>query len=1273
MVTRPSGLAAWSFVSLGKVLHRAGLERPAKVLFKGVDRFGAGKDAVGLYAVADAQFRLGHFQRALSGTERAIAARGGEAPDAWMLRQGGLLVRVGRPEEGAQVLLGLGSRRVAGRSVRIKAARALAAAGAWPDALAMLQAASLRSPDDLEAQRDVVNFAKKHAPLWQRADLYAAALERFPHRADWWSLLGVAQRELGQLDDALVSLARGAELGSRHVTAAGWLAGLAVDAELPQAQEYVERLAALKPKIGIGTRGIAAFYIDRGEWPRALVALERRMEDGEASAEDYYFAGMAADRCLQWDLAEQYLEHAVASQDAPAKWWWRLGLSRERQEKWLEAAEAYAGALRQTSQRATGLQYRLGTVLAAAGEDRAALDAFSVMYKDPFGPPDSRDARTYRVPATLPEAFAEGIRLGRSGRLEEALEALDGATRRDEKQRPYGYFLLGSLLRAMNHPQEALAAYSRSILFGRPTAVSPSSYAKAAWARRQSRYVEYLETLPIEDDVVLYESYFGSKVDCNPLAMFRELRSRRRGERFWHVWIVTEGTPVPEDVANDPRVILIDRESPAYVRYLATARYLVNNVTFPSFFVRREGQTYLNTWHGTPLKTLGKDIGTGLMEHDNVARNFLHTSVLLTPNEHTKFVLTERYEVQGLLTAGTGSVGTPRSDEMINASPEAVAALRASLGIEAGKTVVFYAPTWRGSSDSKDFDVEQLLGDLNVMRARDDVHVIFRAHHLAEALLESEELGVSVLPGELSTASALAITDVLVSDYSSIFFDFLPLHRPIILNVHDLEEYTAERGLYFDIDDMPGRIVRNREELAAAVHEAVEVGIAEPERFEASVRRFAPHEDGKASVRAVDLLLGLREPERLDQGKKIPLLFHQSMLPNGITSSFLNLVQHLDRERYRIVYLFDPKPLKVDRLRRERLDQLPDDVQRIARSGGHLLSLEDRWATSRFVAWRHWGSEEHERLHRRAFAREAHRLFGGARFAASVEFDGYAAFWSALLAADHARAGRTVMFFHNRIEAERTTKYPELDATLSTARWFDKLVSVSEPTGTINKEELAAPFALDPQAFTWADNLLDVARMDELGAQEPPREISDFLEGAEGRWLTIGRMSPEKGHLKLFEAFKRHLEAGHQRDRLVVLGMGPLRGELEAWIERNAMGGSILLAGQVPNPFAIMRACQYFVLASDHEGQPMVLLEALTQGLRVMATDIVGSRAVLSPDGRPLGLLVPNDLDSVVEGLAALPSHEGLHPFNVNAYQVAALEGTLTIIDPRGGEHDAVA
>ena len=361
---------------------------------------------------------------------------------------------------------------------------------------------------------------------------------------------------------------------------------------------------------------------------------------------------------------------------------------------------------------------------------------------------------------------------------------------------------------------------------------------------------------PIIPGTVLYESFAGNGALDNPEAIFRELLRAPERQQLRHVWVLDRhaGAPFRAEFRGDHRVRFVRYRSARYFAALARSQYLINNATFPPEFQKREGQTYLNTWHGTPLKTMGYDMPDGAAQSANTLRNFVSADVLLAQNPTMTRMYRESYKLDGIFRGRILETGYPRTDrQTISASERetAHAALR-SAGIALdGRTLIVYAPTWKGSSfTSPRDDAEAMVAVVDAMQQRlgDKFVVVLKAHQAVHRMVADHGAG-RLIPNDLPTNVVLGLTDVLVTDYSSIFFDFLSTGRPIVFFTPDEDDYAEERGTS-ELGQLPGRVTRTLDELAAAV-------LADPdpvivERAEQWRREFTPADDGNASGRVVD-------------------------------------------------------------------------------------------------------------------------------------------------------------------------------------------------------------------------------------------------------------------------------------------------------------------------------------------------------------------------------------------------------------------------------------
>jgi CDP-glycerol glycerophosphotransferase len=369
---------------------------------------------------------------------------------------------------------------------------------------------------------------------------------------------------------------------------------------------------------------------------------------------------------------------------------------------------------------------------------------------------------------------------------------------------------------------------------------------------------------PADDRRVVFESGVGKQYADSPRYVYEDLM--RRGADVRAVWAYSGKLHTA-----DARTTVVDRLSPAYFYHLARARYWVNNQNFPHYFQRRDDGVYLQTWHGTPLKRMLHDLdvvhGRDAGYLQRVTDASAQWTLLTSPSPFATDALRSAFRYQGEVL----EAGYPRNDVFFSPDRDAVAAaVRRRLGIAADKTVVLYAPTFRddqslgGSSFAftLPFDLDRLHERLG-----DDVVIVLRMHVLVRRAIEipphltEHVVDASSYPEiqELFLAS-----DVLVTDYSSVFFDFANLRRPMVFYAYDLESYRDTlRGFYLDYaDTVPGPVVTTEDELLDALDDLEALQKQYADRYDSFVERFSPHDDGAAAARVVDAVFGPLLPEQ---------------------------------------------------------------------------------------------------------------------------------------------------------------------------------------------------------------------------------------------------------------------------------------------------------------------------------------------------------------------------------------------------------------------------
>ena len=381
---------------------------------------------------------------------------------------------------------------------------------------------------------------------------------------------------------------------------------------------------------------------------------------------------------------------------------------------------------------------------------------------------------------------------------------------------------------------------------------------RGGWNQKRLRSVHYRldRRLRRVQDVVLFESCRGKQYSDNPRAISEELR--RRGDPRQQVWVVENDTvPVP------PGVRRVRRGSRDYYAALATARYVVTNDSMPPFYVKREATTYVQTWHGTPLKRTGFDLEPAKFRNrrflDEWALDTCRWDHLISPNPFTTETMRRAFRYDGDVV----ETGYPRNDLLQAADREERAAqVRRRLRIPEGARVILYAPTWRDDAyDRAGRYRQRIMFDADAMASAlgEDHVLLFRAHHLTAATTSVPSGGflrdVTRWP---DIAELYLVADVLVTDYSSAMFDFANTGRPMLFFTYDLDRYRDRvRGFTFDFEaSAPGPVLREGSELVAALKDVDAVHTGYRERYDAFAARFCPYDDGHASQRVVDRLFG---------------------------------------------------------------------------------------------------------------------------------------------------------------------------------------------------------------------------------------------------------------------------------------------------------------------------------------------------------------------------------------------------------------------------------
>lgn len=787
-------------------------------------------------------------------------------------------------------------------------------------------------------------------------------------------------------------------------------------------------------------------------------------------------------------------------------------------------------------------------------------------------------------------------------------------------------------------------------------------------------YPKYYKKCKVDKNVVLYESFYGKGMTCGPKAIFNELINDPQYENLTHVWVVDDMTSDGwaenfEEYRNHPkyqkdgkpRVTFVKIKSRAYYKSLATAGYLINNSTFPPCFTRKPEQVYINTWHGIPLKLMGYDMPNGNIEVANTERNFLQASYLLSPNAHHTNMYTKSYKLDGIFEGKIIETGQARTDTIIHADRDKVIEklMAAGVAIDKKKKIVMYAPTWKGENFNKAVaDADEYVAFYNkVMGSAENIQVLIKPHQAVyNKLRNNPELKGCLVAPHFDTNKVLSAVDVLISDYSSIYFDFLVTDRPIMFYIPDLEEYSRTRGVYEEVSKLPGPATDNIDELCSWLNDVGNAVNPYKQTYAELKSSMCQYDDGQVSKRIVDAIWGgdfsnVHVINTKTEKKKIFISLGRA-LQNGITHSFLSLLNNLDYDRFDVTaYLYEA--VAPDQV--VRMNQINPNVRVLVRTS---YTFATRWELLKLVIGMAFNVKGVFRkvLPEQYFERQARRMAGDVRFDSVVEFCGYSPIMAMVL--PKLRTKKTAIWMHNDLIADANRKVNhkkplkrKMAMIFNLYDDWDRLVSCSHSVMEVNQKNLSRPGIEDK--FSFAKNTINYQRV--LDNLEESCEYEGFPMPKDGdtNFVTMGRLSTEKNHGNLVRAFAEYVKE-YPNSRVYIIGEGPLRQQVEAEIERLGLAEKVILTGNLANPFTLMSKCQCFILPSIYEGQPMVLLEARIVGLPIVVSDFSSVTDSLMENGQ---YLIKSTEDSILEGLKAFS--EGKVPvckFNPQEYNKEAVQ-----------------
>lgn len=764
----------------------------------------------------------------------------------------------------------------------------------------------------------------------------------------------------------------------------------------------------------------------------------------------------------------------------------------------------------------------------------------------------------------------------------------------------------------------------------------------------RKKYIWYRENCPIDERAIFLETLNGQSPDGNINALLREFTTGKEyGEYKIYLSCKRKDMKIRRKYLDElglSSVVLLDNTTKEYFKVLATAKYLINEHTFYIIFSKRPEQVILNTWHGTPLKCLGNKVANDFATFGNVQHNMFDADYLLCPNEFTMQHFIDDFNLANFGHTKLMLTGYPRNQAFLDEKR------REEIRTECGfgdKQVIVFMPTWRGiigdvTSEMQNEILKNYFDEWDVKLQENQILYV-KLHPLSsEAIgLEKYQHIVPFPVGKYDSYEFLNASDVLVTDYSSVFFDYAVSGRKIVLFTYDKEDYMKERGMYFSVDELPFP-------QAFTVDELVKY-IREPKAYddEEFLQEFCAY-DVQGVTKAICHQLLFEETSSLldirqtpDNGKKNVVLYAGNLEKNGITTSAMNLLSMVDKTEYNYAVLFRINDVKN---KQECVRMIPEGVSTISFYHARSATAWETFCYMLFQEFRLLPYKWVKPLVEKVAQREYSRILGSCRVDKAIQFFGYE--HEIIELVESAPCSRTI-FVHNDMEEEIRTKHNLRHRLLSREyRKYDSVAIVTEDLrnstqriATAYREEdtkEAANLVLSKNTIDYK-SILEKAEMELVFDEKTTMNVEEdvlrvALASDKKKYISVGRFSKEKGHARLIRAFETLHKENPDTLLIILGGYGVLYNETLRLAEKSSCPDAIFIIQYMTNPYPLIKACDYLALPSLYEGFGLVLAEADILGLPCFSTDITGPKLFMEKVG---GYLVENSTEGVLDGLRA--------------------------------------
>ena len=424
----------------------------------------------------------------------------------------------------------------------------------------------------------------------------------------------------------------------------------------------------------------------------------------------------------------------------------------------------------------------------------------------------------------------------------------------------------------------------------------------------------------IDESLIYFESRNGRDFAGNVLRIIEEISTGRYGDFTIHVFAKPAVKLRIEEFKKNynlkiDRIITSEKEAS---KTLEKAKYIFTDSGIQYKYVKRPSQVFIDLWHGTPLKLMGIDYASEIASIGHIQHPLLSSDYLLYPNEYMMDIMLRAYQIEKIYPGKIILEGYPRNTVFFDDKRRLE--VKEKLGFE-DREVFIYMQTYRGEvqkiDDNRDFIVE-FLAKMDEMLDENQL-LIAKLHPYDESNIDYSNFNnVISFPEGFETYDVLNVCDVLITDYSSVLFDFANTGKKIILYNYDEENYLSSRGIYIPLDELPFSKVQDADALINELNT--------PKNYDDNdfLEKFCILDNIDAAERLCRHIFtneNVCEEMEIENSKENILIY-----PGKITDSFINFAQTIS-EKYNIFITYNQWDAYFKENCAEIIEMLPENVE----------------------------------------------------------------------------------------------------------------------------------------------------------------------------------------------------------------------------------------------------------------------------------------------------------------------------------------------------------